>query len=248
MTAHCLLSARRRPRVALGWLPLLGLALGACSGAPAGDMNPALGWSAAGSPKELEVHPAEYRHEVHFATDSARIDPAERDRLRGFLAAVGPGSGDAVRIEGHADERASDRYNLDLSARRARSVQEMLRQEGLREVPVHLTAYGERAPEVLGSGPEVWRENRRVQVVIDRHVVVLPPCPDWSVESGTDFANNPHSNFGCATRTNLGLMIDNPRDLARGRSLGPADGVREAEAIARYRRGEVTELKQEVLE
>ena len=252
MTAHRLPPARRRSRAALGWpllnLALLGLALGACAGGPATETNPALGWSAAGSPKELEVRPAEYRHEVHFATDSARIDAAEQGRLRGFLAAVAPNQNDAIRIEGHADERASDSYNLDLSARRARSVQDMLRQEGLRGVPVHLAAYGERAPEVLGSGPEVWRENRRVEVVIDRHVVVLPPCPDWSVESGTDFANNPHSNFGCATRTNLGLMIDDPRDLARGRSLGPADGVREAEAIARYRRGEVTELKQEVLD
>lgn len=248
MTATSLKKPARRPKAGLVWLPLLGLALGACAGGAGPELNPALGWSAAGSPKELEVRPAEYRHEIHFATDSARIDQAERVKLRRFLQAVGPAAGDSIRIEGHADERASNRYNLDLSARRARAVQDLLRQEGLREVSLHPAAYGEHAPEALGSGAEVWRENRRVEVVIDRHVVVLPPCPDWSVESGTDFSNSPHSNFGCATRTNLGLMIADPRDLERGQALAPADGVREADAIARYRKGEVKELNEEGLE
>ena len=248
MTATRLKKPARRPKAGLVCLPLLSLVLGACAGGASPNFNPALGWSEVGSPKELEVRPAEYRHEVQFATDSARIDPAERARLRQFLEAVQPGASDSIRIEGHADERASNRYNLELSARRARAVQDLLRREGLREVALHPAAYGEFAPEALGSGPEVWRENRRVEVVIDRHVVVLPPCPDWSVESGTDFSNAPHSNFGCATRTNLGLMIADPRDLERGRALGPADGVREADAIDRYRKGEVKELNEEGLE
>jgi glycosyltransferase involved in cell wall biosynthesis len=75
---------------------------------------------------------------------------------------------------------------------------------------------------------------------------ILAGEADWSRQSGTDFANLPHSNFGCATQTNLGLMVAEPRDLVRGRPLAPADGVREAEAIARYRAGDTTELKQEV--
>ena len=244
MTAPRLLpSARLRARAGWTWLPLLGLALTACSSGPSTDPNPALGWSEAGSPKELEVRPAEYRHEVHFATESARIGELERQRLRHFFGTIGLTADDSIRIEGHADERASDRYNLDLSARRARSVQALLRDEGFAGVEIHAAAYGEHVPEALGSGPEVWRENRRVEVVVDRRVVVLPPCPDWSVESGTDFANGPHSNFGCATRTNLGLMIADPRDLERGQKLGPASGARAADAVDRYQRGEVTALE-----
>jgi len=46
-------------------------------------------------------------------------------------------------------------------------------------------------------------------------------------------------------RTNLGLMVAEPRDLERGRALAPADGVHAAEAVARYRTGKVYELKQE---
>ena len=74
-------------------------------------------------------------------------------------------------------------------------------------------------------------------------MVVPPACPDWSRASGTDFANLPHSNQGCATETNLGLMIADPKDLVRGRSLAPADGVQAAEAIVRYRTGKVTPLQ-----
>jgi pilus assembly protein CpaD len=82
-------------------------------------------------------------------------------------------------------------------------------------------------------------------LVLERHVVELPPCPDWSRESGLDYSNLPGSNFGCATQTNLGLMIDNPSDLARGRKLAPASGIHAAEGIVRYRTGEVVELQEE---
>lgn len=251
MTAfsHQPAAGRRLRRVGHGWLPLLGLALTACSAGPDDAlMNQSLGWSEAQSPKRVEVQPAEYRHTVHFATDSAVVTTTERDRLRGFLRAVEVSTDDSVRIEGHADERAGDRYNLDLSARRADSVRDLLRSEGLSQAEFHPVAYGERAPAVAGSGPEVWEENRRVEVVVDRHVVALPPCPDWSVESGVDFANLPHSNFGCATETNFGLMVADPSDLARGRELGPADGVHAAEGIVRYRTGNLPELETEGFE
>ena len=53
----------------------------------------------------------------------------------------------------------------------------------------------------------------------------------------------PLSNLGCANAVNLGLMIAEPADLTRGRPLGTADGIREAEAVVRYRTDKVKELK-----
>jgi pilus assembly protein CpaD len=237
-------SRRARPLLLAS---ILGLGLGACAPAAVGP-NPNLGWIEAGSPKNLEVDRAEYRHKVYFATDEARISGIERDRLLAFLDSVQPGPDDTLRLEGHADERATDLYNIELAARRAESVSEFLRAEGFDDPTVTTSAFGEALPAVAGSGPESWQQNRRVELVLERYLVTLPPCPDWSRQSGTDFANLPHSNFGCATQTNLGLMVAEPRDLVRGRGLAPADGVHQAEGIVRYRAGKVVELKQEKVE
>jgi pilus assembly protein CpaD len=236
----------RRSRPLL-WASILGLGLTACSPASL-QPNQNLGWLEAGSPKQLEVARAEYRHAVYFATDRAEITGFEQDRLLAFLASVQPGSRDTIRLEGHADERATDLYNIELAARRAAAVRTLLDEEGLAAASVTSSAFGEALPADPGSNAEAWRENRRVEVVLERYLVTLPPCPDWSRQSGTDFANLPHSNFGCATQTNLGLMVAEPRDLVRGRALAPADGVHQAEGIVRYRTGKVVELQEERVE
>ena len=236
----------RRARPLL-WASILGLGLTACSPASL-QPNQNLGWLEAGSPKQLEVERAEYRHAVYFATDRAEITGFEQDRLLAFLASVQPGSRDTIRLEGHADERATDLYNIELAARRAAAVRTLLDEEGLAAASVTSSAFGEALPADPGSNAEAWRENRRVEVVLERYLVTLPPCPDWSRQSGTDFANLPHSNFGCATQTNLGLMVAEPRDLVRGRALAPADGVHQAEGIVRYRTGKVVELQEERVE
>jgi pilus assembly protein CpaD len=65
--------------------------------------------------------------------------------------------------------------------------------------------------------------------------VVLPTCPDWTGEPGRNYANQPGSNWGCATAVNFGTMVANPADLARGHELLPGDGERLSRSINRYR-------------
>ncbi|MGI9435952.1 MAG: CpaD family pilus assembly lipoprotein [Geminicoccaceae bacterium] len=226
---------------------MLTLSLAACS---AGDANtdPALGWLPAGSPKTLDVDRAQYRHVVYFDTDRDELRADEQDRLIAFLDAVQPTSDDNVRIDGHADERASDLYNLDLAGRRIDAVRRFLGEIGFSGLAVQASSFGERVPADAGDHSGAWSKNRRVELVFERYMVTPPACPDWSRHSGTDFANQPHTNFGCATEANLGLMIANPRDLVRGRKLGPADGIHQAEGILRYRKGQLTELNEERVE
>jgi pilus biogenesis lipoprotein CpaD len=236
---------RQAPRPLI-WLSLLTLGLGAC--APNLGPQPNLGWIEASSPKELQVDRADYRHSVYFATDRSALTAGERDRLLTFLRTVQPSPRDSIRLEGHADERATELYNLELAARRAEQVQAFLEEAGYGDLTVTATALGEALPAVPSTGPAAWQLNRRVEVVLERYLVTLPGCPDWSRESGTDFANLPFSNFGCATEANLGLMVAEPKDLVRGRPLGPADGIQQAEGIVRYRTGEVVELEEEKVE
>jgi pilus biogenesis lipoprotein CpaD len=233
---------RQAPRP-LVWLALLGLGLGACTPSLGPQKN--LGWIEASSPKQLEVDLAEYRHSVYFPTDRATIPASERARLLSFLETVRPAGRDSIRLEGHADERATELYNLELAASRNESVEVLLEEVGFGDLQITAVAFGEAVPAVPSTGPAAWRLNRRVELVLERYLVTLPACPDWSRESGTDFSNQPHSNFGCANQTNLGLMVADPKDLVLGRKLAPADGVQQAEGIVRYRTGKVVELEEE---
>ncbi len=69
------------------------------------------------------------------------------------------------------------------------------------------------------------------------NVVVLPECEDWSSSSSYNWANTQHSNFGCATQTNLGLVLANPGDLRGADSMDNFDGQRGAVIIRSYRSG-----------
>jgi hypothetical protein len=68
---HPYVRPARRTRPLL-WASVFGLGLAACSPANL-QPNQNLGWLEAGSPKQLEVDRAEYRHAVYFDTDRAAI-------------------------------------------------------------------------------------------------------------------------------------------------------------------------------
>lgn len=74
-----------------------------------------------------------------------------------------------------------------------------------------------------------------VQVQLDRYVVTVPRCPDWSQDPTSSYNNQASSNFGCAQAANLALMIGNPKDLIVGRESSLADGVYLSNTIQSYR-------------
>ncbi|MDW8368863.1 MAG: CpaD family pilus assembly lipoprotein [Geminicoccaceae bacterium] len=184
------------------------------------------------------VHEARYGHVVRFATDRAELDAGELTELRAFVASLPREGRYRAVVHGHADERASDAYNLALSDRRARYVAEILRREGLPAVEIGRRAFGERRPVDPGRGEPAWARNRRVEIEIHRWLVDSPGCGEWD---RTSVLHGPQliPDLGCATMANLVEMVADPADLAEGRPLAPADAVREAEAVQRYRTDKV---------
>ena len=81
-----------------------------------------------------------------------------------------------------------------------------------------------------------------VEVIIERYVVIPPACADFSQPIGDANQARTPSNFGCAEITNFGMMVANPRDLVRGRSLGDSDGTVIAAGVERYRKDKIKEL------
>jgi peptidoglycan-associated lipoprotein len=67
-------------------------------------------------------------------------------------------------IEGNADERGSEEYNLALGDRRARAAQEFLVQMGIPSNQLSLVSYGKERPVCTDKTEDCWQRNRRVHV------------------------------------------------------------------------------------
>jgi peptidoglycan-associated lipoprotein len=68
-----------------------------------------------------------------------------------------------IFVEGHADERGPEAYNLALGSRRANSVRELLIQNGVHPDHIFTISYGKERPLVLEHHEEAWSQNRRAE-------------------------------------------------------------------------------------
>lgn len=66
-------------------------------------------------------------------------------------------------LEGHADERGTEEYNMVLSQKRAASVRKYLVDLGVGGGSLDTVGYGENKPAMAGSGESAWAANRRVE-------------------------------------------------------------------------------------
>ena len=67
-------------------------------------------------------------------------------------------------IEGHADERGSQEYNLGLGDRRAHAVEEFLISLGIPSNQLTMISYGKERPVCTEENEECWQRNRRAHV------------------------------------------------------------------------------------
>jgi peptidoglycan-associated lipoprotein len=67
-------------------------------------------------------------------------------------------------VEGNADERGSEEYNLALGDRRARAAQEFLVSMGIPAAQLSLVSYGKERPVCTEKSEDCWQRNRRAHV------------------------------------------------------------------------------------
>ncbi len=101
---------------------------------------------------------------VYFAFDRYDVRADARSQLRSNGDQLRT-SGVSVRLEGHADERGDEEYNLALGERRATAVKSYLVDLGVSGSRIRTISYGESKPAVLGHDESAWRYNRRVESV-----------------------------------------------------------------------------------
>ena len=107
---------------------------------------------------------------VHFDFDQITIKPDYLKLLRQQSSCVMKAlkaRGDMIlQIEGHADERGSDEYNLALGHRRANATANSIMAYLPNSALTRIISYGEEFPLDNSSGKSDWDKNRRVEFTL----------------------------------------------------------------------------------
>ncbi len=106
---------------------------------------------------------------VHFALDVDALDKQAKSRLQDLVDYIKADDRiSAVRIAGHADDQGEARYNLRLSARRAKRVFDYLVQQGIDPGLLSKRHYGESRPKMRGRSEAARAANRRAEIELVR--------------------------------------------------------------------------------
>jgi len=104
---------------------------------------------------------------IYFETDSAVIQPRSYPIIDAVAATLNGNPQIAlVEVQGHADERSSDEYNIRLTRDRAAAVVEAIVQRGVLRARLRSGGYGERCPVDPRHNAPAWERNRRVEFKI----------------------------------------------------------------------------------
>ncbi len=104
--------------------------------------------------------------DVHFEFDRAELGPDARDLLQRNSDWIKQKPDVSIEIEGHADNRGTNEYNLALGARRAQAVKDYLVTLGNAPDRLSTISYGEELPVCGENSEECWRKNRRAHFVV----------------------------------------------------------------------------------
>jgi outer membrane protein OmpA-like peptidoglycan-associated protein len=104
---------------------------------------------------------------IKFKTGSADILP-ESNRILDAVTTTLQHHPEFTLLEvaGHADERSSDEFNLQLTQARVNSVMRALIARGVEKSRLRSRGYGEFCPEDPAHNEEAWEKNRRVEFKI----------------------------------------------------------------------------------
>ena len=106
--------------------------------------------------------------DAFFAFDAFTLTPESQDNLAISAAWLKSHPEFNLVIEGHADERGTEQYNLALGEKRANAAKDYLVALGVPAAKIRTISYGEERPFATGSNETAWQKNRRAHLVLER--------------------------------------------------------------------------------
>ena len=103
--------------------------------------------------------------DVFFEYDVAELSDAARATLQKNAEYLKRWSSTRLLIEGHADSRGTNEYNIALGERRASAVRDYLVGLGIAAARLSIVSKGEEDPLCKEEAESCWKENRRAHPV-----------------------------------------------------------------------------------
>jgi outer membrane protein OmpA-like peptidoglycan-associated protein len=104
---------------------------------------------------------------INFDFDKYNIRESDKVELQKAIDFIKKYPGAKVMLEGHTDSIGSEKYNLTLSKKRAKSTKDYLvAVGGLNEKLIQTKGYGEKKPIASNKTKDGRAQNRRVEILI----------------------------------------------------------------------------------
>jgi peptidoglycan-associated lipoprotein len=126
--------------------------------------TPAPGPTARPAPKDFAAVPE--LQDIYFEFDKYDVRPADTKTLDANAAWLKSNPNHLLLIEGHADERGTNEYNLALGERRAKSTMNYLVSQGVQANRITIISYGEERPTCTEKTEGCWAKNRRAHFLV----------------------------------------------------------------------------------
>jgi len=103
---------------------------------------------------------------AYFDFDSSVVKGSEKSKVAAVADYVKAHSADAVRVDGHCDERGTEEYNRSLGERRALALREELVSDGVPPDRILTESFGKDKPAAQGHDESAWSKNRRGEFIL----------------------------------------------------------------------------------
>jgi peptidoglycan-associated lipoprotein len=135
-------------------------------GAGAGGAGGATGTTIPSLPSPKEFVETAALRDVYFDFDRYDIRTGDKGTLDENAKWLKTNQSALLLIEGHADERGTNEYNLALGERRAKATRDYLVSVGIEAGRITVISYGEERPTCTDKADACYLKNRRAHFLV----------------------------------------------------------------------------------